>query len=130
MWERISWVCLTVVSVFTFTTAGFGVNNGVCLRRKWERPGDIKFLVIAGIRENQNGTCGNTSRPIFEQVVALEWIISLLEGNGKTVDSYIPDIVIGKYAPSSHIVLYYFRSYALCENGQAPIYIGSGWEPE
>lgn len=141
MWERIPWVCLSIVSVFT--TTGLGVDNGICSYRKWERPGDVKFLVIAGIRENWNGACGNTSRSIFEQVVALEWILSLLGGNGSTFDSYIPGVTIGKYASSLHVTLYYIRSdtyitlyaylvrsYPLCDNEQVPIYIGSGWEPE
>lgn len=60
-------------------------------------PGSVKILVIAGIRaRSSNGSCGNYSRAILEQLVALEWIVSYLNGNISDVQPYISNVTIGK----------------------------------
>lgn len=72
------------------------INNDVCSYRKYTRAGDVKFLVVAGIRENDGqGACGRSSRSILEQIVALEWIVSFLNENGSR-DYFIPGMSIGK----------------------------------
>ncbi|XP_045164243.2 uncharacterized protein LOC123528539 [Mercenaria mercenaria] len=96
MWQHILWTFVTELIIYVYTASAVDVNNGACVYRKFERAGDVKFLVVAGIRENDgHGVCGNPSRTTFEQIVAMEWIISLLNGNGSRQDSFIPGVTIG-----------------------------------
>jgi hypothetical protein len=96
------WITIAGVLSFASVFVALEINNGVCIYRKYERAGDVKFLVVAGIRERDGqGACGKSSMSIFEQIVALDWIVSLLNGNGTREDSIIPGVSIGnsKFIP-------------------------------
>lgn len=103
------YIVLEIVLSLAFGVFALDVNNGVCLYRKLERPGDVKLVIIAGIRgEGENGVCGTPSRTIFEHVVALDWVLSVLNGSRSAGgDPYIPRVTIGKCVfllPTLHVI--------------------------
>ena len=70
----------------------------------WSRPGDIKFLVIAGIHGNGRGgcnerstKCGEMSTSKFPLLVALDWILDIINGVTSGLAPYLANITIGMH---------------------------------
>ena len=79
-----------------FLLQSFGQETDNCRYRKWERQGKLKLLVIAGIHEHDNGQCGTISASKFPLILALDWMLDIINGERSNKISYLPNITLGK----------------------------------
>ena len=90
------YITLTGCLLLLWAHLSLGLVNGACQYRKWSRPGNLKLLMIAGIHGNTNGHCDEISATNFPLILALDWLLDIVNGKRSNVTSYLPDITLGK----------------------------------
>ena len=79
-----------------------GQVNGAYKYQAWSRPGKLKFLVIADIHGNEKDgcnvrstKCGEISTTNFPLLMALDWILDIINGETSGLTPYLSNITIG-----------------------------------
>ena len=103
MIEVVKWVLIGCF-VLQLARETQGQVNEAHKYQTWSRPGDIKFLVIAGIHGNgrdgcneRSIKCGEMSTSKFQLLVALDWILDIINGVTAGLVPYLANITIGMH---------------------------------
>ncbi|KAK3102405.1 hypothetical protein FSP39_011161 [Pinctada imbricata] len=90
-------LCLFMVSPSQYCyDPGTGDINGFCTDKSVSSPGDVRVIVLASVHEpGPNNSCGQFSSDVFQSIMAVDWIIDILNGQGSGNDSFIPGVKIG-----------------------------------
>ncbi|KAK3601711.1 hypothetical protein CHS0354_016070 [Potamilus streckersoni] len=84
-----------IIKLLPGSNADGAPETEYCRSTRYSRPGDIMIAVYLAMHETEAGRCGKISASQFALAVGVDYITSLLNGNGSKNESFIPGFKFG-----------------------------------